>query len=367
MTWWRWALLGADAVVAASVPAAVVLMRPVSGWWVWGLAALLGLPLAVRRLRPVAVLAMVLAAAGTTVIVGVGTEVSVYAVAFALYPVALLSRRTAYRALGAALAVVLVPGLADAVLAGLPVVPARGDVESFSIAPLAVAPYSAAVIAGSWALARAVGTQRGHAAQIAELRTARAVAEERLRIARDVHDVVGHNLSLIAMKAAVAGRLDTDRQAALHTIERVSRSALDEVRTVLGGLRDPDHPPVPDLDRLLEETRAAGVAVTAEGADLSSVPAGLRLSVHRILQEALTNVRRHAGATRCEVTIARTPEAVHLTVRDDGTDWPPAGPVRSGHGLPGMRERAALHGGSLAAGPEPGGGFAVRATLPAPP
>jgi signal transduction histidine kinase len=361
---WRWALLGADALVAVSVMAAVVLMRPVSGWWVWCLAALLGLPLAVRRCRPVLVFGVVLAAVGTTVIVGVGTEVSVYAVAFALYPVALSSARAAYWALGAALTGVLVPGLVDALVAGLPMVPAGDDVESFTTTPVTVAVYSAAIIASSWALAWAVRTQRGHAAQIAELHTAQAVAEERLRIARDVHDVVGHNLSLIAMKAAVANHLETDRQAALHTIEQVSRAALDDVRAVLGGLRDTTHPDDTDLDRLVEETRASGVAVTIDQGDMSSVPAGLRLSVHRILQEALTNVRRHASATRCQITIAITPDALNLTVLDDGAARSPAGPP--GHGLLGMRERTALHGGSFSAAPEPRGGFAVRATLPIP-
>jgi signal transduction histidine kinase len=364
VVWWRWALFGADVPVAASVTAAVILMRPVSGWWVWCLAAVLGLPLTVRRRWPAAVLGVALAAAVATVLVGVGTEVSVYAVAFALYPVALSSARAGHWALGAALAGFLVPGLVDALVAGLPVVPARAGVESFSTVPVVVAAYSATIIAGSWALAWAVRTRREHAAQIAELHTAQAVAEERLRIARDVHDVVGHNLSLIAMKAAVANHLETDRQAALDTIERVSKAALDEVRAVLGGLRDPADPAGTGLDRLVEETRASGVAVAVEEADMSSVPAGVRESVHRILQEALTNVRLHAGATRCQVTIVVTPDALHLTVLDDGARRSPAG--RPGHGLRGMRERAALHGGSLSAGTEPRGGFAVRATLPIP-
>jgi signal transduction histidine kinase len=361
---WRWALVGADVPVAASVMAAVVLMTPLSHWWVWCLAALLGLPLAVRRCWPVVVLGVVLAAAGATVVVGVGAEVSVHAVAFALYPVALSSARAGRRALSAALAAVLVPGGATALVAGLPVVPAAADAESFATAPVTTAAYSAVVIAGAWALAWVLRTHRGHAAQIVELRTTRAVAEERLRIARDVHDVVGHNLSLIAMKAAVANHLGTDREAALHTIEHVSRAALDEVRSVLGGLRDTTGPADADVARLVEETRASGIAVTIDQADISAVPADLRASVYRILQEALTNVRRHAGATRCRVTVAIAPDAVDLTVLDDGCARSPA--VPPGHGLIGMRERAALHGGSLDAAPEPHGGFAVRARLPTP-
>ncbi|MFC6015752.1 sensor histidine kinase [Plantactinospora solaniradicis] len=362
---WRWALIGVDALVAAGVVAAVVLMRPVSGGWVWCLAALLGLPLAVRRCWPVPVLGVVLAAAGTTLIVGVGTEVMVYAVAFALYPVALSSARAASWGFAGALAAVLVPGLVDALVAGIPVVPARDGVESFTTTPVTVAAYSTAVIAGSWALAWALRTRRGHAVQLTELHTARAVAEERLRIARDVHDVVGHNLSLIAMKSAVANHLDADPQAALRTIEQVSRAALDDVRAVLGGLRDTGGPPdTADLDRLVEQTRAAGIAVAIDRADLSSAPAGVRVSTHRILQEALTNVRRHAGATHCRVTVTVAPDTLSLTVLDNGAAPREANPP--GHGLLGMHERVAVHGGSLSAGPEPGGGFAVRATLPFP-
>ncbi|MBE1490390.1 sensor histidine kinase [Plantactinospora soyae] len=365
MVFWRWALIGADVPAAAAVVAAVVLMRPVSGGWVWCLAALLGLPLAVRRCWPVPVLGIVLAAAGATLIVGVGTEVMVYAVAFALYPVALSSARAASWGLVGALAAVLGPGLLDALVAGLPVVPARDQVESFTTTPVTVAVYSTAVIAGSWALAWAVRTRRGHTAQLTELHTARAVAEERLRIARDVHDVVGHNLSLIAMKAAVAHHLDTDPQLALRVIEQVSRAALDDVRAVLGGLRDAAGPPdAPDLEQLVEETRAAGIAVTIDREDLSSAPSGLRMSAHRILQEALTNVRRHAGATHCRVTVTVASDTLDLTVLDDGVAPTTAGPA--GYGLLGMRERVAMHSGSLSVGPEPGGGFAVRATLPFP-
>jgi len=362
---WRWALIAADALAAASAMAAVVLMRPVSGAWVWCLAALLGLPLAVRRCWPVPVLGVVLVAAATSLIVGVGTETVVYAVAFALYPVALRTARAAYWGLAGSLAGVLVPGLVDALTAGLPIVAARDDRESFTTTPVTVAVYSTAIIVGSWALAWAVRTRRGHAVQLSRLHTARAVAEERLRIARDVHDVVGHNLSLIAMKAAVANHVEADRQAALHLIEEVSRAALDDVRAVLGGLRDNDDPPdTTAMDRLVEETRAAGIAVTIEQADLSSAPAGVRMSAHRILQEALTNVRRHAGATRCRVTVTMASGALSLTVLDDGAARSMTGPP--GHGLLGMRERVALHNGSLSAGPEPGGGFAVRATLPLP-
>ncbi|MEU6075689.1 sensor histidine kinase [Micromonospora sp. NPDC047074] len=371
MRFWRWALIAFDLPAAAAVMAAVVLLRPVSGWWVWCLAALLGLPLAVRRRWPVPVLVVVVLAAAAALVVGIGGEVAVYAVAFALYPVALSSARAAAVGLAGALAGILVPGVLDAVTARLPVVAPRAGAESFSTAPVTVTAYSAAVVAGTWALAWALRTRRQHAAQLAALHTARAVAEERLRIARDVHDAVGHSLSLITMRAAVANHLGAEREAALRMIEQVGREALDDVRTVLGGLRERGSPgdgdalSGTDLDGLVERTRAAGVDVTIERGDLSSVPAGVRASAYRILQEALTNVRRHARrATRCQVVVAVAPDALTLTVTDDGAVSGDAG--RPGHGLLGMRERIAGHGGSLSAGPGPAGGFAVRATLPFP-
>lgn len=373
MKWWRWALIGADTVVAVSATAAIVLMRPVSGWWVWCLAGLLGLPLALRVVWPARVLGVVLVAAGLTVVVGVGAEVSVYAVAYALYTVALSPARWA---LPASLASVLLPGLAVVLVPGLPLVPAGSDGETFSNAPVTVAVYSTAVIGGSWALALALRLQREHTS----LQAARAMAEERLRIARDVHDVVGHNLSLIAMKAAVANHLETDRKAALHTIEQVSRTALEEVRAVLGDLRTSI-----DLDQLLDETRASGVEVTLERDNLTAVPARVRVSAHWILREALTNVRRHAAASRCHVSVTAEPGVLRLSVvdngpggRDTGSGSVVRGGVETGSGpdaaaaagvgtmglgLVGMGERTALHEGTLTAAPQPGGGFAVLATL----
>jgi signal transduction histidine kinase len=356
MVFWRGALIALDAPAAAAAMAAVVLMRPVSGWWVWCLAGLLALPLAVRRRWPVPVLVVVALTSAAAILIGVGAEVSVYAVAFALYPVAASSARVAAWGLAGALGSILVPGVVDAFTAGLPIVPTRPDTESFSTEPVTVTAYSILVIAGTWALACAVRVRRRHATELAALRTARAVAEERLRIARDVHDSVGHNLSLIAMKAAVANHLGNEREAALHMIEKVSRAALDDIRAVLDGLREHD------LDGLVEQTRAAGVNVTIDQGDLSPVPAGVRESVYRIVQEALTNVRRHARATLCEVTIVVAPDTLMLSIVDNGPT--PSDPHPSGHGLRGMRERVAAHGGSLSAGPQPAGGFAVRATLP---
>jgi signal transduction histidine kinase len=368
----RRALLTADVLLAVAVTGAAVLRTPTSGLAVWALSGIVGLPLAARRRWPAPVLMIVAAAAAAAVLTGVGAEVTVWAVAVALYPVALTSVRAAARGLSIALAAILVPGLTDAATNRLPLVPATQGEESFSTAPALVTAVSVVVLGGSWSLAWVVRTRRRHAAELAELRTAQAVTEERLRLARDVHDVVGHNLSLIAMNAAVAQHLGTEQDAALRTIEQVSRGALEDIRTVLGGLRHQSPPgdgedSSPDLalmGALIDATRAAGVDVTVDRPDLSAVPAAVQTSAYRILQEALTNVRRHADARHCHVTVTAMPHALMLRVVDDGTA------IRSdpaaGYGLVGMRERVSLHGGTLSAGPEPTGGFAVRVTLPFP-
>ncbi|MFG1928063.1 sensor histidine kinase [Cryptosporangium sp. NPDC048952] len=366
---WRWGLLGVDALAAVAVTAAAVLMRPVSGWWVWCLAALVGLPLAVRRPWPVAVLVVVSLAGGASLLVGLRGEVVVYAVAIALYPVALKSVRPAAWGLAGALAAVLVPGTADALSSGLPLVSAPGDMETFTTAPAIVTAFSLVVLVGAWGLGSAVRVRHSYLDRSAELRTARMVAEERLRIARDVHDVVGHALSLITMKAAVATHLGAEQDTALRTIEQVGRSALDDVRSVLTGFREPgtpddeEGPPtLAGIDRLVAEASATGMSVTYDRDDLPDVPAGVQMSTYRIVQEALTNVRRHASATHCRITLTADSRSLRLAVVDDGTTAARSGPP--GIGLLGMRERVALYGGTFVTGPEPGGGFAVRAEIP---
>jgi signal transduction histidine kinase len=158
----------------------------------------------------------------------------------------------------------------------------------------------------------------------------------------------------------------------LEKIENSARQALAETRRLLDVLRDPDEetgfapqPGIGDLDALAASVRAAGLPVDlAVDGDLATLPAVVDVSVYRIVQEALTNVLKHAGPARADVTIGRTADTVTIDVTDDGTGEPgPLPPVR-GHGLAGMGERAALFGGELAAGPRPGGGFAVRARLP---
>jgi signal transduction histidine kinase len=204
----------------------------------------------------------------------------------------------------------------------------------------------------------------------------RQVAEERLRIARDVHDIVGHSLATITLQAGVAEHLLAERpeqaRDAVAAIRRVGKEAMTELHGLLGPLRDGDaapHAPAPGLDavpRLVDEVRAAGVPVelSVEGGD-AGVPELVGLAGYRIVQAALTNVARHAGpGASARVLVARRPGAVELEVSDDGAGAPPD--TRDGNGLTGMRERAAAVGGELEAGMQARGGYRVWARLPAP-
>jgi signal transduction histidine kinase len=224
-----------------------------------------------------------------------------------------------------------------------------------------------------WTLGRSARARREYADQLAEHRARQAVSEERLRIAREMHDVVAHSMSVIVMKAAVANHVYSTRpgesKEALDVIESVSRGALADIHRVLGSLRsagEAELEPSPGLDelpKLVENARLADVEVELDRGAIPALPAAVQLSAYRIVQEALTNVIKHAAApVRCTVHITAELGELRLAVIDDGT---PRGPVgRPGHGLIGMRERVALHDGSLVAGRQPGGGFAVHARLP---
>ena len=237
---------------------------------------------------------------------------------------------------------------------------------------------------------RQAGERVTQAVRDSEERARRAVAGERLRIARELHDVVAHALSVIAVQAGT-GRvlLDSDpatARSALASIEGESRAALDEMRRLLEVLRaDGDaaagseplapSPGLDDLESLVAATVRSGlpVEVRIEG-ERGPLPAGAELAAYRIVQEALTNVRRHAAATRAEVRVAWNPGAIDVEVLDDGGGRSTSGARAgggaagllggTGHGLVGMRERAALYGGSLEAGELPGGGFRVAAHIP---
>jgi len=262
---------------------------------------------------------------------------------------------------------------------------------------LNMAVFSAAWLAGQVLRSRTAAT----AARLAEAEEraeaqrqlgARSVAEERLRLAQELHDVVAHSMSVIAVQAGMGAHvIDTrpaDAKAALEAISTTSRSTLSEMRRLLGVLRDEegdlDHSPAPGIEQLpglVADVRGAGIPVdlTVEG-DAAGIPKGVELSVYRVVQEGLTNVIKHAGPARAVVTVRYEPSAVEVQVLDDGRGAaadhaasPAAGrgdavvadeDGQGGHGLLGMRERVTLWGGTLTAGPRPGGGFGVKARLP---
>jgi signal transduction histidine kinase len=202
-----------------------------------------------------------------------------------------------------------------------------------------------------------------------------AVAEERARIARELHDVVAHSVSVMTVQAGGVRRLLGDGEGhkrereALASIEETGRRALAEMRRMVTVMRAsgarPELAPQPGvaaLPRLVDEVCEAGLPVTLTVDGAADLPPGIDLSVYRIVQEALTNVRKHAGPAHAHVTVALGPSAVEVVVDDDGAGA--GGRNGGGHGLIGMRERVAVYGGELESGDRPGGGFRVRALLP---
>ncbi|MGW0483750.1 sensor histidine kinase [Nonomuraea sp. NPDC003214] len=309
------------------------------------------LPIAVRRLWPRAVFLVVLAA-------GLGMRefllphADLLCLPLALYTVA--ARHRAAVPLVAAVAVgwqgVAELPVTDTVLEQLALV--------------------AAILVASWAVGTTVRQRRVYTERLtqhAEQRARAQAAEERLRIARELHDVVGHSLSTIAVQAGVAGHvgIEGEMSRALHSIEETSRSALRETGRLLGVLRDDDGAelaPVPglaDLGVLVRRAEATGLEV-----DLAidgKVNGEMELTVYRIVQEALTNVVRHADAQHVDVRIQRQEGGLVVEVVDDGRHRP----VRPyGHGLTGLRERVRVFGGEFAAGAHAPGGFRVMARLP---
>jgi signal transduction histidine kinase len=299
---------------------------------------------------------------------------TVLAVALAIYPVALSAgTQRSVGALGAALlGVTLTAVLSVTVLARhFSVVPPNAEV--FETDLLSSLSFSWIAISAGWALGRSFRARREYAIQLAEHRAQQAVTEERLRIAREMHDVVAHSMGVIVMKAAVANHVYEKRpeegREALGVIESVGRTALADIQRVLGSLRsegEADLTPSPSLDdvpKLIENARLADVQVEFERGPIPALPSAVQLSAYRIVQEALTNIVKHAAApAQCTVRITNESDELHLAVINEGTPSRPVG--KPGHGLIGMRERAALHNGTLVAGERPNGGFAVHARLP---
>jgi signal transduction histidine kinase len=216
----------------------------------------------------------------------------------------------------------------------------------------------------AWLAARSAALQR---------QAEQATAAERARIARELHDIIAHHLSVVVLHAAGARASGRADPATLEEIEHSGRQALTETRRLFGVLRDPDEetgrtpqPGISELPALAGNLRASGleVCLSIDG-DHTALPPAVNVSAYRIVQEALTNVLKHAGPARAEVTVDCTDIAVTIEITDDGpgNTAPPA--LTGGQGLTGMRERVALFGGDLRAGPRPGGGFTVCAWLPA--
>jgi signal transduction histidine kinase len=204
--------------------------------------------------------------------------------------------------------------------------------------------------------------------------TRRALAEERLRIAQELHDVVAHSMGVIAVQAGVGAHVidsePAEAKKALEAISQTSRSTLVEIRRMLGVLREDEgasYVPAPglaDLDRLVRDMARAGLhaEVRVEGTT-TELPPGVDFTVYRIVQEALTNVLKHAGRATATVIIGYESTALRLEILDDGRGVNGRA-TPGGHGLVGMRERVGVYGGSFEAGPRTGGGFRVAVRLP---
>jgi signal transduction histidine kinase len=274
---------------------------------------------------------------------------------------------------------VVAAGLALGVLTADPYVPAHfgdPDVPAQLAAPIALVIALTTVVA--WLAGHSIQQAHRHA----EALRAQAATSERLRIARELHDMVAHSIGIIAIQAGVGSRVigtqPVEARNALDAIEATSRQTLAGLRQMLGSLRraEPGADPAPmapapglaDLDRLARTMREAGVQVDVRWRgkwrpERDPLPAEVDLSAFRILQEAVTNVARHAGTGRCRICVERRDEELFIEVSDDGRGGD-IGPT--GYGIAGMRERAILLSGQLTAGPRPGGGFRVAARLPVP-
>jgi signal transduction histidine kinase len=337
------------------------------------LAALCILPIAVRRRFPIGVLVAVSAAVALYGLLSFPPSFVIVGMLVALYNVAtaLERRRFAAWAIGCSAVVVL---------ATLPVwgtTPFWADLVR-TIALLAVATAAGDAARNRRAYIVEVVRRAAEAERTHEEEARRRVDEERLRIARELHDITAHSLSIVAVQSGVALHvLDSDPESArsaLVAIRETSRSALQELRAMLGVLRSAGEvgdgaplAPTPGLARiedLVQPLRDAGLHVEVTGPPPGDpLPAMVDASAYRIVQEALTNVLRHAESANVRVTLSRDEGSLSLEVADDGAAGGGA-LTREGHGIAGMRERALALGGTFFAGPQPGRGWRVAATLP---
>jgi signal transduction histidine kinase len=322
-----------------------------NGWFELGLAVALGAvvggALRWRRTRPGPVLAITLVGSTATLLLAPQSVLPLPGLSYA-------AANPPRRSLPALAALVLVASLTFL----FPEV-AAGD-TAFAIAACGAA----------WALGEAARNRRVAIDQEAR----RAVGEEQARIARELHDVIAHSVSVMVVQAAAADDVFDSQpeqaRVALRSIESSGREAMGELRRLLAAVKagDPESEPQPGLDRLdelVERIRSGGleVLVRREGEPETLAP-GVGLSAYRIVQEALTNTLRHAHASSAEVLVRFDDGMLELVIEDDGLGAAADETGEGGHGILGMHERAALIGGTLEAGPLPEGGFCVRAQLP---
>ncbi|WP_405880550.1 sensor histidine kinase [Streptomyces sp. NBC_01136] len=380
-SFWAVVLLGISGVSLSNVNGAE--KQQVSLAAALPLAVVLSAVVALRRLMPEKMLVLAAAAGFAQVVLDVPTAPADFAMLVIIYTVAADGARWASR-LG------LIGGLCAATVGQLRW-PLRdqGPLGAVLIVVFQTVPFALA-----WVLGDSIRTRRAYLAQLEE-RAARlekereaqakvAVAAERARIARELHDVVAHNVSVMVVQAdGAAYVMDTapdQARKALETISGTGRQALAEMRRLLGVLRTGEHqesgeympqPDVEQLDDLIEQCRTSGLPVDfkVEGTP-RPLPSGVELTAYRIVQEALTNTRKHGGPnTGASVRLVYFDDGLGLLVEDDGKGAPhelyeEGGADGQGHGLIGMRERVGMVGGTLDAGPRPGGGFRISALLP---
>lgn len=336
-------------------------------------ALLITVPLAFRRRFPLGILAIVVA--GVVAVAGLrghGPNTLVFPVIAVLLALRAVGSRARGTRLALAASVSLSGVFAASLLAGAD--PGGGFV------------FALLLTAGGLVVGGALGVLRFESdvfdERAAELereqdeRARVAVAEERTRIARELHDVIGHSISVMGVQAgAVRSVLRVDQQRerdALLAVERTGRQAVGEMRRLIGLLRADDGVVVVDAapslrgaESLVGELRDAGLAVCLVlNGEPGTLSAGVDLAGFRILQEALTNALKHAPQANVQATVSCTPEELQIEVIDDGKATPQDRRAQPGHGLLGMRERISLYGGELVAGPSADGGFAVRARIP---
>jgi signal transduction histidine kinase len=324
------------------------------------LALAITAPVAVRRRWPALVGTAVPALAAVDHAVFAGTSIG-YPLAnfFALYALAVwTSTRRFVAGVATFVAVVLAVGVAHDT--------ATGSAE-----------YVAVVVVVMLFVRRVVGDRERRAAlaeRERDVAAREAVLDERARIARELHDAIAHNVSMMVLQAGAERRVlngqgESTREV-LEGIERSGRSALTEMRRLVGMLRSDrseplaPQPGIQDLPILITQLREAGLPVElAVDGSSPGLPVGIELSAYRIVQEALTNVLKHAGDSHATVRVRYGPDSLELEITDDGRGQGDAA-ISGGHGLVGMRERVALYGGQFSAGRRPDGGFAVRVLLP---